>query len=274
MSAEHPETLKEWEAFRFPVRERSSLEEAARQQAVANGEVAEELPPNEDEDGGADEGSGQGSLALFPPETLPDVPPVSEETPVPVREQTLPPVVETPLHDGPPVAKPEQGIEELPPAPPVVADTVIEAPMPAAPIEEPPVVGVEMAGIEPTSLPVPPPPPPSPPVAAKPGKAIENSWSYDPARGVLINWHIEKSLILNKMDRLSKIPAYIREVEKNDIDRPGFERALDLACQDIHHMTLERLLATWDTNKPLTWGDTLAPEHLPIQRVRRARHSH
>jgi hypothetical protein len=217
VSIENPQTLEEWKQFRFPTRDRSTLDEVRREMALANGEIIEK---DDEEDGGEGKsGGGEAGPAMlmgltgYGPGERPELPATAPEVNAPA---TAPPPA------GPP---PRQG---EPSEPPSASD--------------------------------------EPPVASD---ATGDSWSYDAARGLLINWRIGRTLILAKMDKVGKLVEYAKLVERGKIDRPGFEASLDLACQDIHKQSLATILKNWDPKSALAWGEMPDPAILPTTRPRR-----
>lgn len=229
MSADHPQTLEEWRNFRFPVRDRSTLDEAARAVASANGEGTDEDQGKEGAEGKGG-GGGTGGIHLDPP--------------LPVA------LVES--HDG------------TAPHPPVA----VVAPSP--PVDPPPAKKTVVAKDQP-SIAVPVPPVPAPdevsPSVVTPGAG--DSWTYDAPRALLINWRIEKAMALNKMDTVARIRAFIGEVAKNNIDRWGFESALDEACKDVHKVSLAEILDTWPNDAKMRWSAPPEKNLLPTSRPRR-----
>lgn len=143
-------------------------------------------------------------------------------------------------------------------SPPPVA---VEPPLTATgPVEPPPLLPDRVEG---SSVSTSPPP-----------DATGDSWSYDAARGLLINWRIGKTLILAKMDKVEKLLEYAKLVEKSKIDRPGFESSLDQACQDIHGQPLATILKNWDPKSALAWGEMPEKAILPPTRPRRRAPAH
>ena len=320
MSAEHPETLEEWQQFRFPVRERSTLAQARRATALANGEAVDEDAKDEGEDGH----EGQGGSWMMPPPVLEKDPEIPVGFPSSVASQpSLPKMKEPAASAEQPASELDASVRATPSATePAVVEPAPAATEPTPPSSRPdvavissPVLATESSSSEPvlpsatplvpgngdplaSSPPInsellPPSdgaaPPSSDPVIAtaspEPSKAscpavsekdeaLGGSWTYEPVRGILINWRIEKVMILAKMDKVSKVREYIGQVERNGLDRPGFEAALNQAFQDIHKVQLATVLDSWDDKRAVAWSEAPDPESQPPVRQRRRSNSH
>lgn len=255
MSADHPQTLDEWKNFRFPVRDRSTLDEAAR--AVAEANRLTPAPTNEEEDDGdgtEGRGGGQGgSPALHPPGQ-----PAPAET---VEIAVSPASVTTPVTaPSSPVLAPPTGTPSSSGRAPVSPAATAR---PRAPAESPSSSSTPGAPRGPVHA------APDEVVSSPMGPGSGDSWTYDAARSLLINWRIEKAMVLAKMDTVARIRAFIGEVEKNHIDRWGFETALDEACKDVHKVSLAEILDTWPNDAKMRWSPPPEKACLPTSRPRR-----
>ena len=111
------------------------------------------------------------------------------------------------------------------------------------------------------------------PLLPLPPAAHPSTWTYDPARGLIINWKDERMVSLPRhLNTLPMILRHLAIIESRDMDHLGFIQALNRACLDVHGKTLKDLIRSLPKGgqQPIGWGD-LPSEKISLSQERRRR---
>lgn len=246
MSSNNPQTLEEWKLFRFPVDEtlRPGMPGFVAMPPIP---TAPEPPVDEGEESdGKGKGRGsQGSGGL--------VPTIKVASSAIVLEKTAPEKPAPGRRAGQPPAPPK-GL----PSKPTASATPVARP---ASLPTPSDEGTSELAAESTL-----PDQDLPEVSERVG-----SWTYDAARGLLINWSNERMVSLPRhLNTLPMILRHLAIVEARHMDHLGFIQALNRACEDVHGKTLRQLIRSLPkgSDQPIGWGD-LPSEKLALSPARR-----